>query len=71
MTQQEKMQLIEEIFEVDNGVLQPETTLNTLSWDSMAMLSLIATVSEKLGKRLLGTQLKSFKTVQDILSAME
>ena len=37
----------------------------------MAMLSLIALVNERFGKRLNGSQLRSFKTVQDILWVME
>ena len=71
MTQQEKIGLLEEMFEVDAGTLRPETALDTLQWDSMAMLSLIALVNEKFGKRLNGTQIKAFKTVQDILEVME
>jgi acyl carrier protein len=71
MTQQEKIGLLEELFEVDSGVITPEKALDTLQWDSMAMLSLIAMVNERFGKRVPGAQLKAFKTVQDILAVME
>jgi acyl carrier protein len=71
MTQAEKIAALEELFEVDVGVITPETALDTLQWDSMAMLSLIALVNEKFGKRLNGAQLKSFKQVQDIFAVME
>jgi acyl carrier protein len=71
MTQVEKTQALEELFEVDAGTLKPETALDTLQWDSMAMLSLIALVNEKFNKRLNGAQLKSFKTIHDILTVME
>ncbi len=71
MTQQEKIEALEELFETDAGVLKPETALDTLQWDSMAMLSLIALVNEQFGKRLIGSQLKAFKTVQDLLAVME
>jgi len=71
MTQQEKIGLLEEMFEAEAGALKPETALDTLQWDSMAMLSLIALVSEKFGKRLAGAQLKAFRTLQDVLEVME
>ena len=70
MTQAEKIGLLEEMFEADAGALRPETALDTLQWDSMAMLSLIALVSEKFGKRLSGAQLKAFRTIQDVLEVM-
>jgi len=71
MTQPEKFGLLEEMFEADAGSLKPETALDTLQWDSMAMLSLIALVNERFGKRLSGSQLKAFKTIQDLLAVME
>ncbi len=71
MTQQEKIGLLEEMFEAEAGTLKPETALYTLQWDSMAMLSLIALVSEKFGKRLGGAQLKAFRSLQDVLDVME
>jgi len=71
MTQQEKIEVLAEMFEVAVGVLKSETALDTLQWDSMAMLSLIALVDERFGKRLLGSQLKAFKTIQDLLNVME
>lgn len=71
MTQQEKMKALEELFEVDAGTITPETALDKLQWDSMAMLSLVALVNEKFGKRLPGAQLKSFRNIKDILTVME
>lgn len=71
MTQQEKIKALEELFEADAGVITPETALDALQWDSMAMLSLIALVNEKFGKRLNGPQLKALETIQDILAVME
>jgi acyl carrier protein len=71
MTQPEKIAALEELFEADAGTISPETTLDKLQWDSMAMLSLIALVNEKFGKRLNGSQLKAFKTVQNLIEVME
>jgi acyl carrier protein len=70
MTQQEKIEALEELFEQDSGTITPETMLDKLQWDSMAMLSIIALVNERFGKPLTGSQLKNFKTVQDILAVM-
>jgi len=71
MTQQEKIELLEELFEADVGTITPELKLSQLAWDSMAMLSLIALVNEKFGKRLDGAHIRSFEKVQDILAVME
>lgn len=71
MTQQEKMEALAEILVEDSVTFTAETSLDNLIWDSMAMLSLIALVNERFGKRLASSQLKAFKTVQDILAVME
>ena len=71
MTQQEKIDLLEEAFEQDPGTLATETLLDALHWDSMAMLTVIALVKEHFDKPLSGTQIKAFRTVGDILTFME
>ncbi len=71
MTQQEKIQLLAELFEADAGTITPDLKLSQLAWDSMAMLGLIAMVNEQFGKRLNGSDIRAFETVQDILAVME
>jgi len=71
MTNEEKISLLEEMFDVDQGAIQHNMALDTLPWDSMAMLSLIALVNERFGKKLAGAQLRSMKTVADIVAVME
>lgn len=71
MTNEEKISLLEEMFEADAGTISLETALDTLQWDSMSMLSLIALVNERFGKKLIGPQLRSMKTVADIVAVME
>jgi acyl carrier protein len=71
MTNEEKMGLLEEMFEADAGTISLETALDTLQWDSMSMLSLIALVNEKFGKKLAGSQLRGFKKIADIIAVME
>ena len=68
MTQQEAIAGLEEIFEVEPGTLKPDTALDSLAWDSMAMLSVIAFSNEHFGRRITGAQIKAFKTIGDILA---
>lgn len=71
MTQQEKIALLEDMLELDNGSLQPETELATIEeYDSMAKLSLIVLMDEECGKKLTGEQIRDFKTIADILNFM-
>lgn len=71
MDEKEKITLLEETFEVDEGSLTPETNLDDVEeYDSMSKLSLIVMVEDNFGRKLTGAEIKSFKTVQDILDAM-
>jgi len=69
MTNHEKISLIEETLEIENGTLTPETILAEVDeYDSMTKLSLIVLCDEQFGKKLTGEQIRSFKTVGDILA---
>ena len=71
MTTQEKIALIEDVLELP-GKLTPETILVDLpEYDSMAKLSIIVMFDDELGKKLTGEQIRTFKTVGDILAAMD
>lgn len=71
MTTQEKIALIEDVLELP-GKLMPETVLADLpEYDSMAKLSIIVMFDDELGKKLTGEQIRTFKTIADILAAME
>lgn len=66
-----KMDLLEELLEVDPGSINAETNLNDIdSWDSMAKLSLIVMMEEECKKPLSGDTIRSFATIQDILNYM-
>ena len=71
MTQEEKINELAEMFEVEASELTPERALDTLHWDSMSMLSLIAMVKSRFNKRLTGEMLRGFKTIGDVLAVME
>ena len=72
MTNEEKIALLEDMLELDGGSLQPEMELTSIDeYDSMAKLSLIVLFDEECGKKLTGEQIRTFKTVGDILVAMD
>lgn len=72
MTSRDKIGMLEELLEVENGTLNEDTDLNDIpEYDSMAKLSLIVMCDDEFGKKLTGEQILKFKTVQDILDFME
>ena len=71
METSKKIELIEDLLDVEAGSLTPQTTLNDIEeYDSMSKLSLIVMMDEEFGKRLTGEQIQKFKTIQDILNFM-
>lgn len=71
MTQEEKIAMLEEVLELDNGTLKPEMPLDQVdSYDSMAKLSIIVMMDDEFKKKLTGEKLLEFKTVKDILDFM-
>lgn len=72
MTNQEKLALIEETLELDEGTLIPETVLADLDeYTSMAKLSLIVMFDDEFEKKVTGAEVKGFETVADIMALME
>ncbi len=71
MTYEEKINELAEMFEIGAAELTPERALDTLNWDSMTMLTLIAMVKARFNKKLPGAEIRQFKTIQDILNVME
>ena len=72
MTKQEKIAMIEEVLELDEGTLSIDTVLEDVEeYDSMAKLSLIVMMDDEFGKKLTGDMIKSFVTVGDILNVMD
>ncbi|MBD5310878.1 MAG: acyl carrier protein [Bacteroides sp.] len=68
----EKLQLLEDILELESGSLKPTDNLSEIEeYDSMSKLSLIVMMDEEFSKKLTGEQILKFITVQDILDFME
>lgn len=72
MTEQEKINMLEEIMELDEGTLSITDVLADYDeWDSVTALSLIAFMDETFGKTITGETIKQLKTVADVLAMME
>ena len=66
MTNAEKIALLEETWELDEGTVLADLE----KFDSMGKLSLIVLCDDEFGKKLPGEIIKSFQTVKDILDFM-
>ncbi len=72
MTEKEKLALLEETFDIEEGTLSADMKLDDVEgYDSLTKLSLIVMFDEEFGKELTGADIKQFKTVKDILCLME
>ena len=72
MTNEEKIAILEELMEVDEGTLAPETLLSNIEeWDSVSFLSFMAMMDEKFGKTVIGSEIKTKETVGDLMAMME
>jgi acyl carrier protein len=71
MTMNEKLALLEEMLELEEGELKEEMKLEEIEdWNSMAKLSLIVLMDDEFGKELTGDQIRGFITIKDILDYM-
>ena len=67
MTVQEKLEVLEDILELDEGTLKVEDSLEDIDeWDSMSKLYLVTYVKKEMQKRLTVDEIKNFETVQEI-----
>lgn len=72
MTREEKISMIEETMDLDEGTLEAGTVLTDFEeWDSLSKLSLMAEVKKRFGKKLTTEEIRTFKTVQDICDYLQ
>ncbi len=71
MTNEKKMELLADIFDVEVDELTSETELGSLDMDSVTVLSFIAMMDEEFGKEIKGSEVRSLKTIQDMLDIMK
>lgn len=71
MSDKEKLALLEETFELEEGTLEATQNLEDMDdFGSMEKLSLIVLFEDEFGKVITGDDVDKFVTVQDILDAM-
>lgn len=71
MTERERLAMLEELLELDEGDLTVDKALEDVEeYDSMAKLSLIVLMEDEFGLKLTGDVVRSFKTVGDIIALM-
>jgi len=72
MNTQEKLAALEDIMELDEGILTPETNLDDIEeWDSLAALSFVVLLGDEFSRKISGKEIRAFTTVQDMLDVME
>lgn len=72
MDNNKKVELLADLFEVEPVEIVESLELEKFEpWDSMSKLSLIVLMDDECGKKLTGEQIRSFKTIGDIMAFME
>ena len=72
MTEREKLALLEDMLELEEGDLAADMMLDDIDeYDSMAKLSLIVLMEDEFDVKLTGDMIKGFETVGDILKLMD
>ena len=67
MTKSELCSEIAEIMEVDAEIVETTDLTKFEEFDSLAIMSLVALINSKFGKRIPGTQLKQIKTPHELI----
>lgn len=72
MEKTEKLNLLEEMMDLEEGTLKAEQELREIeAWDSIARLSLVILLEDEFDKQITAKDVRGFETVGDILNAME
>ena len=72
MTIDEKLSLLEETMEMDEGTLKADMNLSDVDeYDSMSKLSIIVMLQDEFGVKITSEQIRAFVKVQDILDFMK
>lgn len=66
MTDQEKLDLLEEIMDTEEALTMEDVLEEIEEWDSLSMLALAAKVKELYNRNLTAQEIVKFKTVKDI-----
>lgn len=67
MTKEEKIALLEEVMDLDEGELSEDSILDDIEeWDSLSVLTLISEMKKRFNITLSTQQIKEFESVADI-----
>lgn len=68
----EKLNILKDLFDIDQDMLSEETELDQLeAWDSIASITTIAMFDSLFGKEVTPEEVKRFKTIKDITDKMD
>lgn len=72
MNKEEKLETIADILELEVEEVKEDMILEEIeTWDSVAVLSVIAVINEKFNRFPLAEEIREYKTVADLMSAFE
>lgn len=72
MNEKEKIELLEEIMDLEAETLKLDDALAEYEeWDSLTALTFISEMDSRFSKKVTGDQIKSFVTVADAIAFME
>ncbi len=72
MSEKERIEMLEEIMDLDEGTLNLEDELKGYEeWDSLTALTFISELDSRFGKKITGEEIKAFVTVKDAIAVME
>lgn len=72
MNREEKLEIIADILEVEPDELEEDMVLEDFeTWDSVAVLSVIAMMDEKFGKYPHASEIRQYIRVIDLMNSME
>lgn len=67
MTKEEKLALLEEVMDLDEGELEETASLEDIEeWDSLSVLTLISEMKKRFNISVTAQQIREFQTVSDI-----
>lgn len=68
----EKLNVLKDLFDIDQDILREETELDQLNeWDSIASITTIAMFDNLFGKEITPEEVKGFRTIKDITDKMD
>ncbi|MDP4094620.1 MAG: acyl carrier protein [Bacillota bacterium] len=72
MTNKEKLNMLEELLDIEENTLQEDARLDEINqWDSMSVISLIALFDDTFERVITPEEIKEFVTIKDIIDEMD